>query len=85
MSSDKLGSIQQPVVSVDFDLSESGKNRTESVELSKEELEQLISSLEAANKVTGKPNITVIILSNGPPLHNASIYCLCISSVSYCR
>ena len=52
MSSDKLGSIQQPVVSVDFDLSESGQNRTESVELSKEELEQLISSLEAANKVT---------------------------------
>ena len=51
MSSDKLGSIQQPVVSVDFDLSESGQDRTESIELSKEELEQLISSLEAANKV----------------------------------
>ena len=51
MSSDKLGSIQQPVVSVDFDLSESGQNKTESVELSKEELEKLISSLEAANMV----------------------------------
>ena len=51
MSSDKLGSIQQPVVSVDFDLCEGGELRRENVELSKDELEQLISSLEAANKV----------------------------------
>ena len=51
MSSDKLGSIQQPVVSVDFDLCESGQNRKENIELSKEELEKFISSLEAANKV----------------------------------
>ena len=51
MSSDKLGSIQQPVVSVDFDLCEDGETRRENVELSKEELEQFISSLEAANKV----------------------------------
>ena len=51
MSSDKLGSIQQPVVSVDFDLCEGGETRRENVELSKDELEQLISSLEAANKV----------------------------------
>lgn len=58
MSSDKLGSIQQPVVSVDFDLSESGQNKTENIELSKEELEQFISSLEAANKVN-----TVVSLS----------------------
>ena len=49
MSSDKLGSIQQPVVSVDLDLCEGGETRRENVELSK--LEQLISSLEAANKV----------------------------------
>ena len=51
MSSDKLGSIQQPVVSVDFDLCEEGETQRESMELSKDELEQLISSLEAANKV----------------------------------
>ena len=51
MSSDKLGSIQQPVVSVDLDLCEGGETRRENVELSKDELEQLITSLEAANKV----------------------------------
>ena len=51
MSSDKLGSIQQPVVSVDLDLSEGGETRRENMELSKDELEQLITSLEAANKV----------------------------------
>lgn len=51
MSSDKMGGIQQPVVSVDFDLYEGGKKRMENVELSKDELEQLITSLEAANKV----------------------------------
>ena len=51
MSSDKLGSIQQPVVSVDFDLCEGGETKRENVELSKDELEQLITSLEAANKV----------------------------------
>ena len=51
MSSDKLGSIQQPVVSVDLDLCEGGETRKENVELSKDELEQFITSLEAANKV----------------------------------
>ena len=51
MSSDKLSSIQQPVVSVDVDLCEAGESRKENVELSKDELEQLITSLEAANKV----------------------------------
>ena len=52
MSSDKIGSIQQPLVSVDFDLCEGGQNRKENIELSKEELEKFISSLEAANKVS---------------------------------
>jgi hypothetical protein len=51
MSSDKLSSIQQPVVSMDFDLCEGAETRRENVELSKDELEKLISSLEAANKV----------------------------------
>ena len=55
MSSDKLGSIQQPVVSVDFDLCEGGESRKENMELSKDELEKLISSLEAANKVCMYP------------------------------
>jgi len=51
MSSDKLASIKEPVVALDFDVVESGKDRTVSVELKKEELDSLISSLEAANKV----------------------------------
>jgi hypothetical protein len=51
MSSDKMSGIQQPVVSVDFDLCEGGEKRMENIELSKDELEQLITSLEAANKV----------------------------------
>ena len=59
MSSDKLGSIQQPVVSVDFDLCEAGESRRENVELSKDELEKLISSLEAANKVCTHTHIHV--------------------------
>ena len=39
------------MVSVDFDLYEGGESRRENIELSKDELEKLISSLEAANKV----------------------------------
>ena len=52
MSSDQLGSIQQPVVTVDFDLSQDGQKKMESIELSKEELAKFVSSLEAANKVS---------------------------------
>lgn len=51
MSSDKMGDIQRPVLNVDLDLLENGQRRTESIELSQHELERLISSLEAANKV----------------------------------
>lgn len=52
MSSDKLASIKEPIVAVDFDIVESGKDRNVFVELTKEELNSLISSLEAANKVS---------------------------------
>lgn len=51
MSSDKLGSIQQPVVTVDFDMCKDGQQRVESVELSRDELDSFVASLEAANKV----------------------------------
>ena len=54
MSSDKLGSIQQPVVSVDFNLYEGGETRKENVELTKKELKRLITSLEARQKATVK-------------------------------
>ena len=51
ISSDKLASVKEPTVTLDFDVNESGKDRNVSVELSKEELDNLISSLDAANKV----------------------------------
>ena len=51
MSSDKLGSIQHPVLDLDLDISESGHKRKEHLELSREELEALLSSLDAAGKV----------------------------------
>ncbi|XP_003386057.1 PREDICTED: COMM domain-containing protein 8-like [Amphimedon queenslandica] len=51
LSSDKLGSIQEPLLSLDLRLHEGGKERVESLELSKDELDKLVTSLEAANKV----------------------------------
>ncbi|KAL5499894.1 hypothetical protein EMCRGX_G011362 [Ephydatia muelleri] len=51
MSSDKLGSIQRPVLDLDLDISEGGEKRREQLELTQEELEALLSSLDAANKV----------------------------------
>ena len=51
MSSDKLGSIQQPILSLDLDIAEGMQKKRENIELSREELEKLITSLEAANKV----------------------------------
>lgn len=51
MSSDKLSSIQQPVVSLDLTLATAGRRETENIELSREELATLITSLEAANRV----------------------------------
>ena len=51
MSSDKLGDIQKPILNLDLDLVENGQRRMESIELSRSELERIISSLEAANKV----------------------------------
>ncbi|CAI9559382.1 unnamed protein product [Staurois parvus] len=51
MSSDKLSTLQMPLVNLDLDIL---KNRTMtpiSIEMNKEELQNLINSLEAANKV----------------------------------
>ncbi|KAM5193497.1 COMM domain-containing protein 8 [Mantella aurantiaca] len=51
MSSDKLSTLQMPLVNLDLDVV---KNRTIvpiSIEMNKEELQNLINSLEAANKV----------------------------------
>lgn len=52
MSSDKLGAIQKPVLNLDLNILENGQKRMESIELNQQELERVISSLEAANKVS---------------------------------
>ena len=64
MSSDKLGDIQRPVLNLDLDITENGRQRKESVELSQSELERLIASLEAANKVD---------ITQQPPHHVYSV------------
>ncbi|OWF44220.1 COMM domain-containing protein 8-like [Mizuhopecten yessoensis] len=51
MSSDKISSVQEPVVSLDLDIGSGQDNTIHSIELNKEELDKLISSLEGANKV----------------------------------
>lgn len=51
MATDKLANMREPVVSLDFDIEEKQGRKEVSVELSKDELKELISSLEAANKV----------------------------------
>ncbi|KAK3744884.1 hypothetical protein QZH41_013770 [Actinostola sp. cb2023] len=51
LASDKIASIRKPVISVDFDISQGNRVKPVTVEMSKEELKNLITSLEAANKV----------------------------------
>ena len=65
MSSDQLGSIQEPVVTVDFDISQDGQRKVKSIELSKEELAEFVSSLEAANKV--KSSVFCSVFPRGHP------------------
>ena len=52
MSSDKVSNIQEPVVSVNLALQSSdGSSRNRTLEMSKEGLQKLLTSIEAANKV----------------------------------
>lgn len=51
MSSDKISAVQEPIVSLDFDVT-SGSSEIHSFELNKDELTQLINSLEGANRVS---------------------------------
>ena len=51
MSSDKLASIREPVVSVDFDIQQGTGDKHVKIELTRDELKDLIANLEAANKV----------------------------------
>lgn len=51
LSSDKIATLQMPLLNLHLDIKENGEVKPYSVEMSKEELQNLISSLEAANKV----------------------------------
>ncbi|XP_060070230.1 COMM domain-containing protein 8-like [Ylistrum balloti] len=51
MSSDKISSVQEPVVSLDLDVGAGQDSKIHSIELNQDELGKLISSLEGANKV----------------------------------
>ena len=52
MSSDKISNIQQPVVAVNLALQNAdGDKRNRTIEMSKEDLQKLLTSIEAANKV----------------------------------
>ncbi|CAB3992269.1 Hypothetical predicted protein [Paramuricea clavata] len=51
MATDKLANMREPVLSLDLDIKEKTGMKQVSVELSKDELKELITSLEAANKV----------------------------------
>lgn len=59
LSSDKIATLQMPLLNLHLDVKENGEVKPYSVEMSKEELQNLINSLEAANKVC------VLILLNG--------------------
>ncbi|XP_054653722.1 COMM domain-containing protein 8 isoform X2 [Dunckerocampus dactyliophorus] len=51
LSSDKISSLQTPLLSLSLDIRENGTFKPVTMETNKEELSTLISSLEAANKV----------------------------------
>ncbi|XP_070553776.1 COMM domain-containing protein 8-like [Ptychodera flava] len=50
MSSDKLASVHEPLLTLDLDLQEEQGKKTVSVELNQEELKKMVTTLEAANK-----------------------------------
>ncbi|XP_051020972.1 COMM domain-containing protein 8 [Acomys russatus] len=51
LSSDKIATLQMPLLNLNLDVKENGTVKPYSVEMTREELQSLISSLEAANKV----------------------------------
>lgn len=51
LSSDKISALHTPLLALSLDLRENGALQSVTMEMSREELNTLISSLEAANKV----------------------------------
>ncbi|XP_025057579.1 COMM domain-containing protein 8 [Alligator sinensis] len=50
LSSDKISMLQIPLLNLDLDVRENGEIKPVSIEMNKEELQNLINALEAANK-----------------------------------
>jgi hypothetical protein len=46
-----MGSIQEPILSLDLMMDEGGTQRNETIELTPNELSKLVSAIEAANKM----------------------------------
>uniref|UniRef100_A0A8D0HLY0 COMM domain containing 8 n=1 Tax=Sphenodon punctatus TaxID=8508 RepID=A0A8D0HLY0_SPHPU len=51
LSSDKISMLQMPLLNLDLDVRENGDIKPVSIEMNKEDLQNLINALEAANKV----------------------------------
>ncbi|XP_048777602.1 COMM domain-containing protein 8-like isoform X2 [Ostrea edulis] len=51
MASDKLSSIQEPLLNLDLDVQTEASTQTHSLEMTREDLKNLITSLEGANRV----------------------------------
>ncbi|XP_071951568.1 COMM domain-containing protein 8-like [Antedon mediterranea] len=51
LSNDKISSVQEPLVTVEFITKSGDESKSFSVEMNKEELKQFVSSMEAANKI----------------------------------
>lgn len=51
LSSDKIATLQMPLLNLHLDVKENGEVKPYSIEMNKDELQNLINSLEAANKV----------------------------------
>ncbi|XP_019381917.1 PREDICTED: COMM domain-containing protein 8 [Gavialis gangeticus] len=51
LSSDKISMLQMPLLNLDLDVRENGEIKPVSIEMNKEELQNLINALEAANKL----------------------------------
>ncbi|XP_053922298.1 COMM domain-containing protein 8 isoform X1 [Cuculus canorus] len=51
LSSDKISMLQMPLLKLDLDVRENGEIKPVSIEMNKEEVQNLINTLEAANKV----------------------------------
>ncbi|XP_051472721.1 COMM domain-containing protein 8 isoform X3 [Apus apus] len=52
LSSDKISMLQMPLLNLDLDVRENGEIKPISIEMNKEELQNLISTLEAADKIS---------------------------------